>query len=61
MEAMSEVRLETENGSDATSEGEGWTDVDGTGDCVKMEPPPPLDVLWTSEFTEKSVVAELVG
>ena len=56
MEAMSEVRLETENGSDATS-GEGWT-VD---DCVKMEPPPPLGELWTSEFTEKSVVAELVG
>ena len=55
------MRLETENGSDATSEGEGWTDVDGTGDCVKMEPPPPLGELWTSEFTEKSVVAELVG
>ena len=60
MEAMSEVRLETENGSDATS-GAGWIVDGGTGDCVKMEPPPPLVELWTREFTEKSVVAELVG
>ena len=60
MEAMSEVRLETEKGSDVMS-GEGWTVDVGTGDCVKMEPLPPLGELWTSEFTEKSVVAELVG
>ena len=60
MEAISEVRLDTENGSEVTS-GEGWIADDGTGDCVKMEPPPPLGELWTRELTEKSVVAVLAG